>query len=137
MRVSVFSCGRTHGAELLIGTATVDTTPDRPAPLTGMKSVRVSKGILSRCTANVLALGSRDGEKVLDQAILVSCDLCVSRPGIQQGFRDCVADRLPGFDITKLFPAAMHTHAAPVLLQDRNQESDCGDAIQPKEGSSA
>jgi len=79
MVVSVFSCGRTHGAELLIGTAAADITPDRPVPLTGMKTVRVSEGILSRCTANVLALESRDGEKVLDQAILVSCDLCVIR----------------------------------------------------------
>jgi hypothetical protein len=98
-----------------------------------MRTVRLSKGIHSRCTANVLALESREGEKVLDQAILVSCDLCVIRPGIQQGFRDCVADRLPGFDMTKLFLAATHTHAAPVLMQDRYKESDYGDAMQPKE----
>lgn len=123
----------TVGAELLIGAATGDITPDRPVPLTGMRTVRVSMGIHSRCKANVLAIESRDGDKVLDQAILVSCDLCVIRPGIQQGFRDCVAERLPGFDIKKLFLAATHTHAAPVLLQDRYKESDYGDAMQPKE----
>jgi hypothetical protein len=129
----VFSGIAADGAELYVGAVTGDITPDRPVPLTGMRTVRVSKGIHSRCTANVLALESRDDEKVLDQAILVSCDLCVIRPGIQQGFRDCVADRLPGFDITKLFLAATHTHAAPVLLQNRYKESDYGDAMQPKE----
>ncbi len=121
------------GAELWIGAASADITPDRPVPLTGMRTVRVSKGIHSRCTANVLALESREGDKVLDQAIFVSCDLCVIRPGIQKGFRDCVAARLPGFDIRKLFLAATHTHAAPVLLQNRYKESDYGKAMQPKE----
>jgi hypothetical protein len=42
-----------------------------------------------------------------------------------------VADRLPGFDINKLFLAATHTHAAPVLLQNRYQSY--GDAMQPKD----
>lgn len=120
-------------AELLIGAATADITPDRPVPLTGGSSVRIGRQILSRCTANVLALESRDGQRVVDQAILVSCDLCVIRPGIQEGFRKCLAGRLPGFDLGKLFLAATHTHAAPVLLQDRYDERDYGDAMQPKE----
>lgn len=119
--------------EILFAAASADITPDGPVALTGYRSVRVSKGIHSRCTANVLALESREGEKVIDQAILVSCDLCVIRPGIQDGFREYVADRLPGFDISKLFLAATHTHAAPVLLQDRYNEKDYGDAMQPKD----
>ena len=114
--------GNARGAELFVGAATADITPDEPVPLTGMRTVRISRSIHSRCTANVLALESRDGDQVLDQAILVSCDLCVIRPGIQEGFRSCVADRLPGFDMGKLFLAATHTHAAPVLLQDRYQK---------------
>lgn len=121
----------TAASELWIGAATADITPDEPVPLTGYRSVRTSKSIHSRCTANVLALEARDGEKVVDQAIMVSCDLCVIRPGIQDGFRECVADRLPGFDINKLFLAATHTHAAPVLLQNRYQSY--GDAMQPKD----
>ena len=131
--VCVLSGTFAFGAELYVGAATADITPDRPVPLTGMRTVRVSKGIHSRCKATALALESRDGKKTLDEAILVSCDLCVIRPGIQQGFRDHVAKRLPGFDITKLFLAATHTHAAPVLLQDRYKESDYGDSMQPKE----
>ncbi len=125
--------GDAAAAELLIGAATADITPDQPVPLTGMRTVRISQSIHSRCTANVLALESREDGQVLDQAILVSCDLCVIRPGIQEGFRQFVVSRLPGFDTSKLFLAATHTHAAPVLLQGRYQESAYGDAMQPKD----
>lgn len=118
-------------AELWIGSATADITPDRPVPLTGFRTVRVSTGIHSRCTANVLALEARQGDEVLDRAILVSCDLCVIRPGIQDGFREHVAGRLPGFDTRKLLLAATHTHSAPVLLQDRYQSY--GGAMEPKD----
>ena len=61
---------------------------------------------------------------MIDQAILVSCDLCVIRPGIQEEFRKHVAARLPGFDVRKLFLAATHTHSAPVLRQDQYDEKD-------------
>lgn len=120
-------------AELWVGAATADITPDRPVPLTGGTSVRIGREIQSRLTANVLALESRDGRQSLDQAILVACDLCVIRPGIQEAFRKHVAARLPGFDVNKLVMAATHTHTAPVLLQDRYEEKDYEDAMQPKE----
>ncbi len=123
---------RVRGAELWIGAATADITPDGPVPLTGYQAVRVSTRVLSRSTANVLALESRQGERVLDQAILVSCDLCVIRPGIQEGFRKHLAGRLLGFDIKKLFLAATHTHTAPEILQERYDEKDYGTAMQPK-----
>jgi len=119
------------GSELWIGAATADITPDRPVPLTGYRSVRISKSVLSRCTANVLALEAREGDKVVDRAILVACDLCVIRPGIQEGFREHVKDRLSGFDVNQLFLSATHTHTAPVLLQNRYQ--GYGDSMQPKE----
>ncbi len=131
--VAMLAWGGAGAAELHIGAATADITPDGPVALTGMRTVRISQSIQSRCTANVLALESREGERVVDQAIFVSCDLCVIRPGIQRGFRQHVAARLPGFDIDKLFLAATHTHAAPVLLQDRYKESDYGNAMQPKD----
>lgn len=118
-------------SRLWIGRATADITPDGPVALTGMKTVRITREIQSRCTANVLALEAREGDRVVDQAILVSCDLCVIRPGIQKGFRKHLAGRLPGFEINKLFLTATHTHAAPVLLQDRYESY--GDAVQPKD----
>ncbi len=120
-------------AELWVGAATADITPDRPIPLTGGTAVRIGREIQDRLTANVVALESRDGQQPLDQAILIACDLCVIRPGIQEGFRKHLAGRLPGFDLSKLFLAATHTHTAPVLLQDRYDEKDYEDAMQPKE----
>lgn len=125
--------GAAGKSNLWIGAATADITPDRPVPLTGFTSVRIARSILSRCTANVLALESRDGDRMLDQAILISCDLCVIRPGIQEGFRKHMAGRLSGFDLEKLFLAATHTHTAPVIQQDRYDEKDYADAMQPKE----
>ena len=138
-RLAIAACGAAlvltasaaAGTELWIGAATADITPDEPVPLTGYRNVRISKGIHSRCQANVLALEARVGDRVVDPAIMIACDLCVIRPGIQEGFRKQVADRLPGFDINKLFLTATHTHTAPVLLQDRYQ--GYGDAMQPKE----
>ncbi len=124
---------QSHAAELWFGTATADITPDRPIPLTGGTSVRIGREIRSRLVANVLALESRVGDQSLDQAILVACDLCVIRPGIQQAFRDYLSERMPEFDPNKLFLAATHTHEAPVLLQDRYDQADYQDAMQPKE----
>lgn len=120
-------------AEVWIGTATADITPDRPVPLTGGASVRIGREIESRCVANVLAIESREGGRAGDQAIMISCDLCVIRPGIQEGLRRHLSGRLPGFGLSNLFMAATHTHAAPVLLQDRYDEKDYEDAMQPKE----
>jgi hypothetical protein len=120
-------------AELWIGAATANITPERPLPLTGGTTVRIAREVLSPCLANVLALEARDGKQAVDQAILVACDLCVIRPGIQQQFRQRLAGRLPGFDLNKLFLAATHTHDAPVLLQDRYDVKDYADAMQPKE----
>ena len=70
----LFPTAVSEGSELWIGKATADITPDGPVPLTGYRSVRISRSVHSRCTANVLALEARDGEKVVDQAILVSCE---------------------------------------------------------------
>lgn len=117
-------------AELWIGAATVDITPNPPVALAGL---RVASTIQSRCMANVLALESREGGRVVDQAILVSCDLCIL-PGIQEGLRKHLANQLPGFDnINKLFLVATHTHTAMMVLKNQYDEKDYGDAMQPKE----
>ncbi len=130
----VFASDRPAGAtSLWIGAATADITPPLPAALTGRQTVRITRTIQSPLAANVLALESREGDRVVDQAIMVSCDLCMFDPGLQDGFRRHVAARLPGFDVNKLFLAATHTHSAPVLRQDAYDEESYGDAMQPKD----
>ena len=106
-------------AELRIGGATTSITPDQPVALDGHRNLRISNRIESPVTATALALESRDGEKVLDQAILVSCDLVGIRDGILNKVREKVKPRLADFDVRKLFLNATHTHNAPVTLEGR------------------
>jgi len=101
-------------AELWIGAATVDITPREPVALDGQRNVRISKTPATQIQAAVLVLESRDGDRVLDQAIMVSCDLVAIRRGILAKVREKLVGRLPGFDLKKLFLSATHTHTAPV-----------------------
>ena len=73
--------------ETRIGSASVSITPDRPVALSGQMMTRVSTGVRSAVTATALALEARDGEKPLDQALLVSCDLVAIDPAILVGVR--------------------------------------------------
>ncbi|MFV1965219.1 MAG: hypothetical protein ACC628_07320 [Pirellulaceae bacterium] len=108
------SVAAVDATELFIGTASVSITPPQPVALSGQRRTRIARAVESPVTATALALETRDGEKVLDQAIMVSCDLVAIREGIQDRFRERVKARLPDFDINKLFMAATHTHTAPV-----------------------
>lgn len=126
---SVLAFSSAVAAELWIGAATADITPDPPVAQEG---VNIATTIRDRCTANVLALESRQDDRVLDQAVLVSCDLCIL-PGVQEGFRQYLAARQPGFDINKLSLAATHTHTSPMVLKSPYNDKDYGSAVQPKD----
>jgi len=113
-------------AELLIGAANVSITPSQPVALSGQRHTRIARQVESPVTATALAIETRHGEAVLDQAIMVSCDLVAIRDGIQEQFRERVKARLPDFDVKKLFLSTTHTHTAPVLRE--------GVYVIPKEG---
>ena len=104
-------------AELWIGAAVADITPAQPVALDGQRRLRVSTKPETRISASVLALESRDGAKVVDQAIMVSCDLVAIRSGVLGRVRNKVKPRLPDFDVSKLFLSATHTHTAPVTAE--------------------
>lgn len=75
------SSGHSRAAELRVGAATVSITPDRPVALQGQMNTRISKGVRSPVTATALALESREGDRAIDHAILVACDLvAIDRP---------------------------------------------------------
>ncbi len=120
-------------AELWIGGATTSITPDKSVPLDGHRGLRMSNKVESPVTATVLALESREGEKVLDQAILVSCDLVAIRDGIIEKIREKVKPRLPDFDVNKLVVNATHTHNAPVTVEGRYTLPESGDFMKPSE----
>ena len=108
-----------EAAELWIGAQEVDITPSEPVALSGQRNVRIAKKAETPITATALALEARDGDKVLDRAIMVSCDLVAIRDGILNQVRDKVKPRLPDVDLSKIFLNATHTHTAPVMVEGR------------------
>ncbi len=104
------------GADLLIGTATTDVTPKEPVAVSGQFHLRIARTVESPVTANVIVLESRDGEKSLNSAIMVSCDLVYITCDVRRMVREAVAKRLPGLDPMKIFLSATHSHTAPVTL---------------------
>lgn len=109
--------GEGTAAELLVGAATTSITPDRPVALSGQMHTRVARKVDSPVTATALALESRDGGKLLDQAILVSCDLVYISREVSEATREQLRKRLPDFPAHKLVLSATHTHTAPVMQE--------------------
>lgn len=100
-----------------MGGASVSITPKEPVALSGQMVTRIAQRVESECIATALALESRDGATVLDQAVMVSCDLVAIREGILDKVREKVKSQLPDFDPQKLFLSATHTHTAPVMRE--------------------
>ncbi len=122
--VAVLSAGvadshAAEGAPLHVGWATTDITPPKPAALAGQGHLRVSKGVDDPITATVLALETRSADgKVVEQAVMVSCDLVLIRRSMQEKLKKLVAARLDDFDADKLMLNATHTHTAPQIQQN-------------------
>jgi hypothetical protein len=120
------------GGELWIGASSVDITPSRPVALSGQRHTRIARKVESPVTATAVAIERRDGKEVLDQAIMISCDLVAIRDGVQEKTRAHIKGHLPGFDSDKLFLSATHTHTAPVT-RGGVYVIPKGEAIQPDE----
>lgn len=104
-------------SDLHVGAATIDITPDRPVALDGQMHVRIAEKAETPIFATALALESREGDTVLDQAIMISCDLVAIRQGLMEWVREKAKDKLPGFELNKLILNATHTHTAPVTMK--------------------
>jgi hypothetical protein len=100
--------------EFLVGAASTDITPSQPVALDGQFGLRVSQKADTPITANVVALESRQGNRSLDAAVMVSCDLVVISDLLLDKVRRATQKRLPDLDMKKLFLNATHTHTAPV-----------------------
>ena len=105
-------------AELYIGKATADITPALPVALFGQFHLRIAKTEETLLTANVIALESREGNRGIDAAIMVSCDLGGIPNKLLKAVRDEVHRQIPELDVMKIFLNATHTHTAPVLDND-------------------
>ena len=101
--------------ELLVGAAIADIMPSEPVALSGQMHLRISQKATTPITANVVVLESRQGDRSLDAAIMVSCDLIVISDMLLDKVHQAVQKRLPDLDLKKLFLNATHTHTAPVV----------------------
>ena len=112
---SLFLSGaETMAGELLVGVASADITPSEPVALEGQFELRISQKAETPISANVIALESRQGERSLDAAVMVSCDLALISDTLLDKVHQAVQKRLPDLDMKKLFFNATHTHTAPL-----------------------
>lgn len=105
--------------QLSVGWATVDITPTARVVLDGSGYKRVTSEVEDAVTATVLALETRDGERVIEQAMMISFDLVRMTKEVQDGLQREAAERLKDFDSSKLFCNATHTHCGPSISYDR------------------
>ncbi|MGI6416711.1 MAG: hypothetical protein ACOX1P_13650 [Thermoguttaceae bacterium] len=113
-----------HAATLYVGAASCDITPDMPSFLAGQFSPRVSTGVEYPLTANILAIESREGDKALESAIMISVDTGVVRASFLLPIREAVQKQLPEFDLGKLIVAGTHTHSAPPSLDGHFKQQE-------------
>jgi len=104
---------KTDTANLQIGWASKDVTPDRPVNLYGQFYMRISKGVKDPVTVSVLALSS--GASTADTAVFISCDSAYIPEEAYE--RCCAAIRklVPKFDARYIIMNGTHTHTAPGL----------------------
>ncbi len=103
-------------SQLYIGKATVDITPEVPVALQGQFHLRITSEIETPLTANIITLETRDGNRSLDIAIMVSCDLALITEELSDMVKQEVKKLLPETDAEKIFLNATHTHTAPVYF---------------------
>lgn len=97
-------------AELQVGAASVDITPNKAVALWGQFGLRLSTKPDTPLTANVVALQSGDA-----RTTLVSLDLLQLPKVFVQMIRDAVTKKDGSIDVESIVLTATHTHTAPVL----------------------
>ena len=99
-----------HGAELKVGAASVDITPNKAVALWGQFGLRLSTNPEPPLTANVVALKSGDVTTTF-----VCLDLLQLPEVFVRAVRDAVAKKNGSINLENIVLTATHTHTAPVL----------------------
>jgi len=105
-------------SQLFVGWSVADITPDKPVALVGQMHKRISKAVQDPLNATVLALETRGGTGMKEQAIMVSCDLLFIRAQTQKKLQGIISSKLKDFDASKLFMNATHSHTSPGMIDD-------------------
>ena len=101
--------------KLYAGWSTKSITPDQPVALAGQFETRISTAVMDPVTCTALTLETRDGDKSMETAIMVSVDVVAIAEVLMDQVRFMVSKRLPHFDVNKMILNATHTHTGPVL----------------------
>ena len=117
--LALFSAASASAATLHVGAASVSITPDKLIALCGQMHTRIGREVQSEVQANALAMESRDGDAVLEQAIFVACGVVYIIAEVRTRAHEEVAARIPGFDANKLILSGTHTHTGPVMLEGK------------------
>ncbi|MFO7974721.1 MAG: hypothetical protein R6V12_08805 [Candidatus Hydrogenedentota bacterium] len=106
-------------ATLHVGAATASITPDQPVAVSGQMSTRIAREVESEVQANALAIESREGDNVQEQAIFVACGVVYITEEVSTRARELLAPRVSDFDVKKLVMSATHTHTGPVMREGK------------------
>ena len=118
--------------KLYVGWANKSITPDQPVALDGQFETRISREIKDPITCTALAIETRDGNRSIETAIMVSIDLVGLPNFLIDKVRSLVKNKLPDFDINKMVMNATHTHTGPVLFNNPDWPYDIPeDIMQP------
>jgi hypothetical protein len=104
--------------KFFVGWAVADITPPIPVALVGQLFLRISEKIQDPLNATILALETRDENGSCEQAIMISCDLLFIRAQTQKKLQAVMAGLMVGFDSSKLFLNAIHSHTSPGVVDD-------------------
>jgi hypothetical protein len=129
---AVLSATPAPAAALHVGAASVSITPDKPIALCGQMHTRIGREVVSEVQANALAMESRNGDTVLEQAIFVACGVVYIHEDVSARVREELGGRIPDFDVSKLIISGTHTHTGPVMKEGKYTISD-EDVMRPAE----
>ena len=107
--------GALSAAQLSVGTAKVDITPEKSVPLWGQFGLRLSQGAKSPIFANVCAIEALEDGKYLDAAVFVSVDAVHVPEEFAKIIRDKAAAKECTIKPEKVVFFATHSHTAPTL----------------------
>jgi len=121
-----------NAAELHVGAARIDITPDRPVALDGQRHLRISREAATPITAAAVVIDATGEGQAREQAVLISCDLVHIHPDVLKAVREKVALRVAEIAPDRIVMTATHTHTAPVTGEGKYDIPAEG-VMQPRE----
>lgn len=113
----LFIVSVSFGNDLYIGKSEANITPVLPVALDGQFHLRIAETARTPLLANVLVLESRNGNKIIDQAVFVACDLVGIPLLLTEMVRQEVRKKIPELEASKIIISATHTHTGPVTVR--------------------